>query len=455
MLLRFRCKNFRSIREEQELSLIAAKTRTDEKSESLIDTPIEDLKLLRCAALYGANASGKSNILKALAAFRRIVSNSWRSWKPQGPIPEYNPFALDNMTISSPSEFEITFLLDERLYRYGFTFDKRIFHHEWLVDITRNERRFFERTTNDEDTKVEFPGRNLSDLRILSGVEKTVRPNSLFLSATAQANHPFLSRIYAALSDNFLPVSNTDISPRRDFTASFFQREKRHDQIVSMMKFADEGIGDLEVAEKEMSETDKKTLQVYIKSLTEVDPEKYSDLAPDFSTFPSSPEVRISHRGSSNEYFFLQDGEESDGTRAFFSMLGPLLNSIDEQKVVLIDELESSLHPKLARELVRIFNSPELNPKGAQFIFTTHNPILLDLNLLRRDQIWFTEKTREGTTKLYPLTDFQPRTNQNIELGYLGGRFGAVPYLDDQLLRDSLVPTKSSQASLQFTSEEK
>jgi hypothetical protein len=97
MLLRFRCKNFRSIREEQELSLIAAKTRTDEKSESLIDTPIEDLKLLRCAALYGANASGKSNILKALAAFRRIVSNSWRSWKPQGPIPEYNPFALDNL----------------------------------------------------------------------------------------------------------------------------------------------------------------------------------------------------------------------------------------------------------------------------------------------------------------------------------------------------------------------
>jgi hypothetical protein len=362
---------------------------------------------------------------------------------------------LDDTTITAPSEFEITFLLDERIYRYGFTFDKWIFHNEWLIDITKNERRFFERTTNGEATKVEFPGRNLTNLRILSGVEDTVRPNSLFLSATAQANHPFLSRVYANLSDNFLPVSNDDIRPRRDFTASLFQRDKSHDQIVSMMKFADEGIGDLEVAEKEMSDTDKKTIQAYIRSLKEVDPEKYSDLAPDLSTFPSSPEIRISHRGSSNKYFFLQDDEESDGTRAFFSMLGPLLNSINEQKVLLIDELESSLHPKLARYLLQIFNSPELNPKGAQFIFTTHNTNLLDLQLLRRDQVWFTEKSLDGATQLFPLTDFQPRTNQNIELGYLGGRFGAVPYLDDQLLRDSLISTECPQASLQFTSEGK
>jgi hypothetical protein len=119
----------------------------------------------------------------------------------------------------------------------------------------------------------------------------------------------------------------------------------------------------------------------------------------------------------------------------------------------MIDELESSLHPALARELVRLFNSPDLNPKGAQIIFTTHSTTLLDLDLLRRDQIWFTEKTSDGATKLYPLSDYQPRTNQNIEAGYLGGRFGAIPFLDKQLLRESLLAKEPAQASLKFSGE--
>jgi hypothetical protein len=119
----------------------------------------------------------------------------------------------------------------------------------------------------------------------------------------------------------------------------------------------------------------------------------------------------------------------------------------------MIDELETSLHPSLAREIVRLFNSPDLNPKGAQIIFTTHSTNLLDLELLRRDQIWFTEKSRNGATKLFSLTDYQPRTNQNIEAGYLGGRFGAIPYLDHQLLRESLITKDPPQASLKFAGE--
>jgi AAA15 family ATPase/GTPase len=161
----------------------------------------------------------------------------------------------------------------------------------------------------------------------------------------------------------------------------------------------------------------------------------------------------VAHFGADGRQYTLNESKESDGTQAYFSALGPILRALKSGAVLLVDELESSLHPKLARELVEVFNSAELNPKGAQFVFTTHNTNLLDLGLLRRDQIWFTEKSRDGATRLYPLSDYQPRTNQNIEAGYLGGRFGAIPFLDEQLLRDSLLPSEPEQASLRFSGE--
>lgn len=495
MLMRFRCKNFRSIREEQELSLIGAKTRTDEKSESLIDTPFEDLKLLRCAGIYGANASGKSNVLAALSAFSRIVSQSQRLWKPNGPIPAYAPFLLDEVSRTEDTEFEIGFLMESSTYRYGFRFDQTAFHEEWLIDTTSRDKVFFRRSTEspqgvrrqevedlraftalpvrekladskrrsleflaavDALTKVSFPNRNLwktlEESRHLEGIRLDVRPNSLFLSAAAQKNHPVLSKIYAYLSDALEAIRDQkDQSFLR--TAATCSESSRREQIKRMMEFADTGIHDLDVTPQDLSDKDKQPILAFMVALKEAHPETFSHMPTDGSNLPQYFEIRMTHQGAGGKSYRLESSQESEGTLAYFSILGPLLDGLRDGKVLMIDELESSLHPALARELVRLFNSPDLNPKGAQIIFTTHSTTLLDLDLLRRDQIWFTEKTSDGATKLYPLSDYQPRTNQNIEAGYLGGRFGAIPFLDKQLLRESLLAKEPAQASLKFSGE--
>jgi AAA15 family ATPase/GTPase len=458
MLLRFRCKNFRSIREEQELSLIAAKTRTEEKSECLIDTPFKDLRLLRCSAIYGPNASGKSNVLTALSVFSQIVSQSQRLWKPNGPIPTYAPFLLDENSKTEESEFEIVFLLESSIYRYGFRFNQTIIRREWLIDTTNRDKVLFVRTTENSSADLSFPNKNLGktleDSRHLEGIRMDVRPNSLFLSAAAQKNHPRLSKIAAYLSDLVETTRGQNIPPFLMRTASACAESNRREQIAKMMKFADTGIQGLAVSSSEMPDVQKKPFLAFITALKEANPEEFSQMEPDGIAFPPTFEVLMTHQGAEGKTYSLSESQESDGTLAYFSILGPLLDKLRDGTILLIDELESSLHPTLARELVRIFNSPELNPKGAQIIFTTHNTGLLDPNLLRRDQIWFTEKTREGSTSLYPLSDYQPRTNQNIEAGYLGGRFGAIPFLDDHLLREALIPREPAQTSLQFIGEE-
>jgi len=244
------------------------------------------------------------------------------------------------------------------------------------------------------------------------------------------------------------------MSPRQSYTADMCSEAGIRKQLEMMMRFADAAISDLEVSRHEMSDKEKNRIRAFLTSMKEVDPEAYSSVQLEPSTLPSVVEIRMAHSGAGDKTFLLDFSKESDGTQAYFSILGPLLASFRDGEVLLIDELESSLHPALARELVRLFNSPDLNPKGAQIIFTTHSTNLLDLSLLRRDQVWFTEKTREGATRLYPLSDYQPRTNQDIEAGYLGGRFGALPFLDEQLLREALTPREPAQTSLQFSGEE-
>jgi len=450
MLLRFRCKNFRSIREEQELSLIAAKTRTDEKSESLIDTSFEDLKLLRCAAIYGPNASGKSNVLAALSTFSQMVSESQRLWKPDGQIPHYSPFLLDEDSRGEPTEFEIVFLLDSSVLRYGFRFDRTAFLAEWLVDATSRDKVLFRRELNEGETTFSFPARNLvksaEDGRHLESIRMDVRLNSLLLSAGAQRNNPALSKISGYLAGYLEILPNRDSDEYEEMTRlrTWHRDRARRGEAAKMLAFADVGIREITLSTLDPSFLFNPNVEPSLRI-------RAPDLYPHGEEFPPSAGLWLSHAGAAGKSYFLSEKHESAGTLAYLRILAPLLNKLRDGGILLIDELESSLHPTLARELVRIFNSPELNPKGAQFVFTTHNTNLLDLQLLRRDQVWFTEKSREGTTRLFPLTDYQPRTNQNIELGYLGGRFGALPYLDEQLLRETLIPEEPVQASLHFS----
>jgi uncharacterized protein len=456
MLLKFRCKNFRSIREEQELSLVAAKTRSDEKDESLIITPLDNLCLLRSAVIYGPNASGKSNVLDAFAAFRRIVSDSWRSWKPNGPIPEFDPFLLDETSKEGETEFQLTFSITDRIYRYSFSFDQRVFREESLIDTTGNNKILFHRSS--ELPGMKFPSRNLGKSsaakRHLESIEHDVRPNSLFLSAAAQKAHPILSPIYASLSESFRALHWKNLKGRETYTREKCTDANYKAKILALIRFADGGINDILISRRDMPEDQRKMISAVMTALRETDPEAHTKAPPEIGEFPSISEIEMVHAGASGRSYALEESKESDGTRAYFSAIGPILDALEEGSVLLIDEIETSLHPKLTRELVRIFNSAEFNKKGAQFIFTTHDTNLLDLDLMRRDQIWFTQKDREGATELYPLSSFQPRTSQNIEAGYLGGRFGALPFLDETVLREFLTQKSSSQSSLSFSDGE-
>jgi AAA15 family ATPase/GTPase len=418
--------------------MIASSTRTDEHNYSLLDTPHADLKALRCCALYGANASGKSNILKALAAFSAMVAVSQRKWEPQGNIPAWDPFGLNDNSREEETMFEIDFVKDETIYTYGFKFNKTFFVEEWLLDNSGRAKTLFRRSTKNSVTTVVFPNRNLSssgdESKQLDLARLQTRPNSLFLSSAAQINHEQLSNIFIWIIRRFNILSSRDEMLRFD-TAVGCAEDKRKKQIKDLLIAADTGIVDFAVAEEEAPERVKKMIAAMQGAIKEVNAEFAEDFA---SQSLSRHKVMMLHRGENDRSFPLDLSEESDGTRQYFRMLGPVLDEIQEGSLLLIDEFGSSLHPNLARQIIKMFSDPVLNPNAAQLIFATHNTDLLDLSLLRRDQIWFTEKDQSGASFLKPLTDFKLRKGQEIAPAYLNGRFGAVPVLDESLLRSGV-----------------
>jgi uncharacterized protein len=451
MLLRFSCKNFRSIREKQELSLRAVNTRTNEQNESLLDTQAKDVKALRCAAIYGSNASGKSNILRAMNSCSRMVAESQRNWNPTGGIPTWNPFALDEVSKNGDTEFQVDFEIGSITFNYGFRFNAQIILEEWLTDETGRDKTLFRRETDSSKTTLVFPGRNLGatseDTRHLEGIRLQMRPNSLFLSAAAQGGHPMLSPIFEWISQNLKKVSALGPTAPRYPTAEGCSVPERKQQIRALLAFADVGIKDFEVANEEPTEQHKKLQSAIVSAINEASPQVPLGMDAFGKTIQS---IRMLHAGVNEHLYPLDFRTESSGTRAYFELLGPLLDSLASASCLLVDQLESSLHPSLSKQLIRIFNDPRMNPKGAQLIFNTHDTNLLDLNLLRRDEIWFTEKTREGTTELTRLAEFMPRKGQNIANAYLHGRFGATPFLDDELLWSvlrSLIEAKPSPSS--------
>jgi hypothetical protein len=212
------------------------------------------------------------------------------------------------------------------------------------------------------------------------------------------------------------------------FTAELMGKDGYHDRILSLLKRADIGVFDAKIQVKEMSvEEVKKTLSptaiTTLENVGGVKPRKIFD-------------INLGHKGDGDEAVFLDfKDEESTGTRRFFSLVGPWADILDHGYTVFIDEIEASLHPILVRELLKLLFSETGNRKGAQVIFTTHNTVLLDRNLIRRDQIWFTEKSQNGATSLYPLTDYRPRNKEALEKGYLLGRYGAIPFIPEGLVQ--------------------
>ncbi|WP_062350918.1 AAA family ATPase [Herbidospora yilanensis] len=404
MLVRFRLANHRSIRDDHELSLIATEFDEGTARATGLKHRGHHVSAQPVLGIFGANASGKSNLLGGLWLMRDAVRNSFADWaKAPGVVPR-EPFKLDSESRGQTSLFEVDLTLgrDPVRYTYGFELSDERVEAEWLHAYPHGRRNvWFDREAGrpeSEGGEFVFRGEGFKGER--EALAKLTRPNALFLSVGATLNDPQLVAIHRwFLNDLALVTAGGKARNRMSRT----QRLLTHPDDADFYR---ERVGEL--------------LQAADLGITRLDID------------PETSELRLWHRTSDDGEMpldFLQ--EESLGTHAWFSFLGPMLTALKQGSILLVDELDSSLHPALAAEVLRVFQDPAANPNGAQLIFTTHDATLLGSEVLDRpigrDQVWITTKRRSGETELYPLTAAKPRKEENLERGYLRGRYGGVP----------------------------
>ncbi len=418
MLIEFRVKNFRSLRDEQVLSLVASKDKTSQDTHTFSTGLKAAPSLLRSAVIYGANASGKSNLIKALQYMRGVVVESATVIQP-GQTYSVQPFRLDAESASKPVEFEITFILGGVRYQYGFTMtQQRIVSEHLLVYKAFKPQRWFERYFDAEAGKdmYEF-GPGLKGPKNLW--EGATRTNALFLSMAAQLNSEAMRPVFEWFS-NGLVIFNEQAQLSPQVTIQMLKHTEGRKQICDFLSAADISISDIEVVTRKVP--GQAVHLDLVAGKTEVRNEEVEENQLRFS--------HVTERGRAE--FELMD--ESSGTRNLLFLTGPVLDILQKGLTLVIDELGTSLHTLLVRELVRLFQNPEVNTGGAQLIFSTHDTSLLDApDLFRRDQVWVVEKDHDQASSLVGLSEFSPRKNEALGRGYLVGRYGGVPFLDSSL----------------------
>lgn len=398
MILEFSVKNFLSFKEKVTFSMIANSNK--ELNDNYVE--IGGNKVLKSAAIYGANASGKSNLFEILA---RVVSmlRSSNSVDINAKLPLI-PFKLDKGSVNKPSEFEIKFILDETRYVYGFIADKDKIYDEYLYYYPNGrETKIFDRTNINEYSYTQ------KDEKILREIEAKNAQNKFFLATATNWNFDKTKAAYNFLTNGIGTCNNLEILKNMAYKMYETNSDYLKDFAIDFLQKADFNIEDYQISKVEMPGE-------LLANMPEFIAEKLK-----------SYQVLFKHKNSDN---YLSIDEESLGTQMIFAFIPFLADSLKNKKVLIIDELDKSLHPFLVQYIVEIFNDVEINKNGSQLIFNTHDTNLLDLNILRRDQIWFTEKNKEtGESDLYSLSDFSVRKQENVEKGYMLGRYGAVPFI--------------------------
>jgi uncharacterized protein len=418
MLIEFRVKNFRSLRDEHVLSLVASKDKTLRDSNTQATEISAAPTLVRSAVIYGANASGKSNLIKALQFMRGVVTESATAIQP-GQTFAVQPFLLDIQSAGEPIEFELTFLINGVRYQYGFAMTaQRIVSEHLLVYKAFKPQRWFARHFDSDAGKdvYEF-GPGLKGPKNLW--EGATRPNSLFLSMAVQLNSDALRPIFDWFA-NRLVIFNEHAQLNPQVSIQMLKHAEGRKEICNFLSAADISISKIDV---ETRKVPSQAVHVdLLASKAEVRSEEMEE-----------HKLRFHHVTDQGKAVFdLVD--ESSGTRNLLFLAGPVLDILSKGLTLVIDELDTSLHTLLVRELVRMFQSPRVNVGGAQLIFTTHDTSLLDApDLFRRDQVWFVEKDFNQASTLVSLSEFSPRKNEVLERGYLMGRYGGVPFLSQNL----------------------
>ena len=425
MIIEIKVANYRSINAEQTLSFVAEKAVRHPGN--LITQ--KGYKLLKAVALFGANASGKSNFLRALAFAIYFMNDSATRYNEGDPIPFSEPFRLDFKSRRAPSSFEISFLNEQTLYRYGFSADTERVHTEYLYTQKATEKEetlLFERGYDGimKQSTWEFGGSLAS---VKSMLEQRTRSNALLLSVGARENVPELLIPYSYFREHTATMSmcsNKDELIRTTAT-EYAKGGKLQDRILTLLKSADIDIEAINIEQqvfKFASATDP-AMPVELRTLLALAGSQAGGLSRHLITAS-----RKDNAGRMQNFDFIN--EESEGTQRLFAILGPLLDALDSGSFIIIDEIDASMHPLLTRRLLELFQSPEANPKGAQLLFTTHDPALLDQELFRRDQIWLVEK-RQGASEFYSLADVDPapRNTEAFLRNYLAGRYGGTPQI--------------------------
>lgn len=395
MILEFCVSNFLSIKDDLKLSFVAT-TLKESLSEpnDVIRISGMGLALVRSAVIYGANASGKTNVLKAIAFYRHFIMDSFKNSQAGESIDVEN-FRLNASTVHEPTTMEATFAVGEYLYRYGFEVDQKAIHAEWLYRRMNRKRakevEIFYR--EEKTTTVHAKSPLIQDLVN----KKMVRGNALLLSTVAQFNESTAVDILHWLSDTQVLFCSEDEKMWSQAVRNL-DDEKIRERIVRFAKYADLGI-------ESIARIDNRIMSSH---------RQYDDEGRETSSVA-----------------FSFNGNESEGTIKYFSLAFPIIDALDNGKRLVVDELDSKLHPLLVRKIVTLFNSAETNPKGAQLLFTTHDTFLLSAGLFRRDQVWFTQKDNFGATEAYSLAEYRVRGSSPFERDYLQGKFGATPIIGD------------------------
>jgi len=423
MLLSFRTANVRSFRDEINFSMLAT-TMAEPDAVRYVRWREggKPIGVLPVAGIFGANASGKSNLLKAMEEMRLHVLHSFRSGSPTGGIPR-RPFRLDGKSREKPSRFELDLVLDGVRCEYGFAIDNERVTEERAVHYPHGRAALlFERRGNNVELgPATRAGRAAAEL---------LRPNALYLSTAAATNQASLLPLYAWFERN-LVLAESDSRPfRQALTAQMLESKESGRLVLALLRAADLGINGAKSYDFDDETKDRLERAVRVLLGKEGDPEG-GELVPDLARL----RIRLTHQGAEQDVE-LTTGDESVGTLVWFGLVGPVIQALAHGAVLLVDELDASLHPALAAQLVALFQSPETNPHRAQLIFNSHDATLLGDSAvdrsIGRDQVWFTEKQMDGNSRLYPLSDLDPRKGEAVGKRYLAGRYGATPILSRQ-----------------------
>lgn len=407
MILRLSFSNFLSVLDGQELSMIAGKRKVPSEAHRLA---FGGHKVVPAAVIYGPNAAGKSNLVKAIEFIRNAVMYSHSRRDPGGSIQHY-PFKFQSDSKSTSSVLELDFVVDGVRYQFGFESNDKMYLSEWLFSFPEGKRRkIYERDSG----RVSFGPSMRGQKKVLADF---MRPNSLFLSTATQNGHEYLSKITSFFEsieiEDSIYTSSADVN-------IYFSDNELDGRVIDKLNDFGTGINGHKKVARKLSEKSAN----FRKRIFEIFSDVYQDMDDSFRLDEeNSYEIQFSHQSAFDEDCYLDIWYESAGTRRLAVLLSKVFKALDEGSLIVIDEIDASLHTYVVAKIVSLFDDKNINNKGAQLIATTHDTNIM--SFVQHDQIWLAEKNFKGATEIFSVLDFKIRPNDDIERIYLSGRLGA------------------------------